>query len=436
MKKKHIKYIIIGILFLFVVLLLLINIFGVKVMIDLNGNKQIQKNVTHESLLQEIPERYISFVENDTKKSRFLSELGISYDFDEETKSYIDKHIFISYHDLNLVYNLENLQFELDKFNEDRTKNQYASLEKDENGFYVSEEIQGNYLDTKKLYDDIKEFLELNTNVNNTSLSINLKDYYEPFDTSNISQTELEKELEKIENTYISYTNGYQLNLMDLQNYLIIKDNQIIVDPDKKTSYEKSIDKLLETNLKEYDTIGSARNFTTANGNMITVSGGTYGNIFSSDKETQYISSLFDEFGHEENRIPIYTKEMPSDIGTTYIEVSISQQHVWYFKNGELIMDTDTVTGTQGKHDTPKGTYFISERINGKYLRGADYKTWVNKWMRLTNSGVGLHDAYWRKSFGGSIYKTSGSHGCINLPKSFAYKLYDETYVNMPVIIY
>ena len=56
--------------------------------------------------------------------------------------------------------------------------------------------------------------------------------------------------------------------------------------------------------------------------------------------------------------------------------------------------------------------------------------------MRLTNSGVGLHDAYWRKSFGGSIYKTSGSHGCINLPKSFAYKLYDETYVNMPVIIY
>ena len=159
MKKKHIKYIIIGILFLFVVLLLLINIFDVKVMIDLNGNKQIQKNVTHESLLQEIPERYISFVENDTKKSRFLSELGISYDFDEETKSYIDKHIFISYHDLNLVYDLENLQFELDKFNEDRTKNQYASLEKDENGFYVSEEIQGNYLDTKKLYDDIKEFL-------------------------------------------------------------------------------------------------------------------------------------------------------------------------------------------------------------------------------------------------------------------------------------
>ena len=331
---------------------------------------------------------------------------------------------------------MENLQFELDKFNEDRTKNQYASLEKDENGFYVSEEIQGNYLDTKKLYDDIKEFLELNTNVNNTSLSINLKDYYEPFDTSNISQAELENELEKIENTYISYTNGYQLNLMDLQNYLIIKDNQIIVDPDKKTSYEKSIDKLLETNLKEYDTIGSARNFTTANGNMITVSGGTYGNIFSSDKETQYISALFDEFGHEENRTPIYTKEMPYDIGTTYIEVSISQQHVWYFKNGELIMDTDTVTGTQGKHDTPKGIYYISERINGKYLRGADYTTWVNKWMRLTNSGVGLHDAYWRKSFGGSIYKTSGSHGCINLPKSFAYKLYDETYVNMPVIIY
>ena len=100
-------------------------------------------------------------------------------------------------------------------------------------------------------------------------------------------------------------------------------------------------------------------------------------------------------------------------------------------------MDTDCVTGDAHlSRDTPKGVYYISECIDGKYLIGDDYKTWVNKWMRLTNTGIGLHDAYWRSAFGGSIYKTNGSHGCINLPAKFASNLFKKAYRGMPVIIY
>lgn len=99
-------------------------------------------------------------------------------------------------------------------------------------------------------------------------------------------------------------------------------------------------------------------------------------------------------------------------------------------------MDSGVVTGTKGKHDTPKGLYYISECIPGKYLVGDGYKTWVNKWMRLTNQGVGLHDATWRSIFGDSIYTYSGSHGCINLPSSFADKLFKVAYTGMPTIIY
>jgi len=50
--------------------------------------------------------------------------------------------------------------------------------------------------------------------------------------------------------------------------------------------------------------------------------------------------------------------------------------------------------------------------------------------------GCGLHDASWRSDFGGSIYKTDGSHGCVNLPASFAAALYDKAATGIPVIVF
>lgn len=47
-----------------------------------------------------------------------------------------------------------------------------------------------------------------------------------------------------------------------------------------------------------------------------------------------------------------------------------------------------------------------------------------------------MHDAKWRSSFGGSIYKTGGSHGCINLPHSVAKKIYENIASGMPVLCY
>ena len=101
-------------------------------------------------------------------------------------------------------------------------------------------------------------------------------------------------------------------------------------------------------------------------------------------------------------------------------------------------MESPIVTGLKGKMDTPKGVYFISEMQTGRYLRGADYVTWVNKWMRITNRGHGLHDATWRskKEFGGKTYTYNGSHGCINLPKQFAYDIYDFLNTKDCVVIY
>ena len=52
------------------------------------------------------------------------------------------------------------------------------------------------------------------------------------------------------------------------------------------------------------------------------------------------------------------------------------------------------------------------------------------------NGNIGMHDANWRSSFGGDIYKTNGSHGCINLPPSVAQELYGYVEKGTPVICY
>ncbi len=52
------------------------------------------------------------------------------------------------------------------------------------------------------------------------------------------------------------------------------------------------------------------------------------------------------------------------------------------------------------------------------------------------NGNIGMHDATWRGSFGGSIYKTNGSHGCINLPRAAAKTIYENIEKGMPVLCY
>lgn len=124
---------------------------------------------------------------------------------------------------------------------------------------------------------------------------------------------------------------------------------------------------------------------------------------------------------------------MPND---TYIDVDLTNQILTYYKNGMPAMTSDVVTGNASKHnDTPEGVYEIYMKQKGRTLRGPDYETFVNYWMPFTGN-YGLHDATWRGAFGGSIYKTAGSHGCVNLPKSAASTLYDLAPIGTKVYVH
>ena len=80
-------------------------------------------------------------------------------------------------------------------------------------------------------------------------------------------------------------------------------------------------------------------------------------------------------------------------------------------------------------------TELAQNEIKHVYLKGAGYLSYVNYWMPY-NGGEGLHDATWRDEFGKDIYKTSGSHGCINMPLDIAEQVYNNVEVGTIVEVY
>lgn len=121
----------------------------------------------------------------------------------------------------------------------------------------------------------------------------------------------------------------------------------------------------------------------------------------------------------------------------TYVDVDITNQTMTLFVNGLPVLSSPCVTGTpKNDRSTPKGAFYIMEKIPGKRLKGDTWDVWVDRWMKFTSGSVGLHDASWRKKFGGNIYLSNGSHGCVNLPKDVAYTLYDMVVVGTPVVVH
>lgn len=198
----------------------------------------------------------------------------------------------------------------------------------------------------------------------------------------------------------------------------------------------------------QYNSIGVTRTFTGKDGQSHTVSGGTYGFRVSTDSEVSALLKMINENKSENNRIPEHTGQLPSGenggLGTTYLEINITKQHLWFVKDGSVVLESDFVSGKESDPTrlTPSGTYYIYNKERNRVLRGTkqpngkyEYESPVSYWMPF-NKGIGLHDASWRSTFGRDIYINSGSHGCINLPTGFAGSLYSQIYVNLPVVVY
>lgn len=197
-----------------------------------------------------------------------------------------------------------------------------------------------------------------------------------------------------------------------------------------------------------YDTVGATRTITTPTGKTAQVSGGTYGWSIDEETETQNLIASIQN-GEVVTREPAYAQTAAShsaqDWGTTYLEVDLSTQHMWYIVDGSIALETDVVTGLPADNrQTPEGVYDILYTERNATLKGEInpstgkpiYETPVSYWMPFTWQGHGFHDANWQSSFGGSRYQTAGSHGCVNMPVDQAGALFNMLSAGTPVVIH
>lgn len=210
-------------------------------------------------------------------------------------------------------------------------------------------------------------------------------------------------------------------------------DGNYYIDEEKVRSY-------VEFLAGKYDTWQGERTFYTSQGQTVALSGGDYG--WEMDQEAT-VTALMDAIKDKKKGSlePVYTHTAMSrsvnDIGSTYVEISISAQHMWVYKDGYLMVDTDVVTGNRSKkYDTPSGgVWAIDDMQRNAVLRGQGYASPVDFWVPF-NGGVGIHDLKSRYYYGSTIYLTNGSHGCVNTPLEAMKVVFDSVEVGEPVIVY
>lgn len=304
----------------------------------------------------------------------------------------------------------------------------------EESGYEIVEEKPGDILDEEATLEVVTEA------VSSLKQSVDLtkKDCYRKADLTSESEVLAEalEEMNRYVGTKITYEFGDDTVVLDgakINKWLKVSDDGRI------SIREKKVAAFVESLRKKYDTIFTNRKFKTAYGDTVMVYGGDYGWWMDTDKETTKLMSLIKK-GAVKKRKPEYRQEAvcygKQDYGDSYVEVDLTGQHVYVTKKGKVVLDSDCVTGNESRgFATPAGTYSITYKQRKATLRGENYATPVEYWMPF-NGGVGLHDANWRSQFGGTLYRTSGSHGCVNLPPSVAERIFSLVEKGMPVICY
>lgn len=327
------------------------------------------------------------------------------------------------------------------------TAPQDACIAFEKNQFVIKEEIKGTTLDKEILSAKIHKAVEKG----DRNLSAEKAGAYKlPAVTKDDEKLKHQQEVwNQCAAVTITYTIGEKKEALD---GMLVKDWMTY---DEAGNYVEDQDTLAENARayaaelgQKYNTVGKPRTIiSTATGQPVTIEGGSYGFMVDVQGESEQI--LTDIQAHADTtREPVYARTAKSydenDIGNTYVEVDLTSQYLWYYKDGNLLMSSPFVSGTYTKKDrrTPGGCYYLYYKQKDQVLRPAPnpdgsyaYESPVKYWMPF-NGGIGFHDANWRGKFGGNIYKYSGSHGCINLPVSFAGNLYQNIEAGCPIICF
>lgn len=326
--------------------------------------------------------------------------------------------------------------------NQIESKDAYISYSEEKKSFEIVPEVYGNIL-----VDNPSDLIiePLNSYIETIDL-VELGCYTAPSVLSSneilLSNLEDYNSYKDVKITYIFGENNEVLDFSKFYSWLVpnyLEDGLTLNEEKPFTFSDEGVNGFISELNKKYTTIGTAREFTTSTGETITITTGDYGWILDRKKMSESVRNLLST-KTSETLDGIFSQKGAlfgeKDYSNSYVEVSIDNQRVWMYVNGECIVDTPVVTGNVGRNmGTRKGIFSLTYKTKNAVLRGADYETPVKYWMPF-DGGIGLHDATWRGSFGGNIYKWNGSHGCVNMPLNAAKTVYENIDKSMPIIVW
>ena len=413
-----------------------------------------QPHAVEESLREDTNTRSLTLKEIDGEEE--VIQLKDSIDYEKTAvapeKGWIDekipwmwpKYLFMDNElegDINVEYSEEKLEKVIDGLSAMKPENtkppQDAYLERDGAVYVIVPEDDGTELIRDKLIDVVKESIMDST----SSVDLDAEGCY--------TKSKIHKDDPELTATLEEYKQvNFQRVELDMSGI-----TEVLETPDILNFYvdgevsEDLVRTYVEDLADKYNTYEGQRPFVNHYGSEIIV--GTYADTFGfwMDVDSTYDMLLnVLKTKKSANTPPVWNtvgkmrSENGCDIGNTYIEISIDNQALWVYQNGEEQYSTDIVTGLAGKFDTPRGVFQILNKATEIKLKGEEkgekWESFVNFWMAINWSGIGLHNAPWRSAFGGGIYRSGGSHGCINMSYEAASYLYSNYEIGTPVVVW
>lgn len=409
--------------------------------------------------------RRISFQEQGKEiKSVSLRELGYTLDEnflkaqlntlkqqrDQERKLFPPRRDYRILYRINKDKAREKEVLNSDNFNNvERMASVDAAIRYDEEkmAFILIKEVQGNQIDDAKLQKYTDKILEkqFKDNLLNGEVKIDLgiQVYRQPAEKASVIMenrlAQMNDRLEKYRTTTVTYTFGETRETLDqetISSWIRTDNGEVSIDRQAAASYIQNL-------ADQYNTMYIPRTFRTSYGTDVTISNNEYGYRIDEEKElNQLLSDL--QTGTDIVREPVYSRTAmkrngKDDLEGSYIEVSLDAQHLWLYRDGTLVTETDIISGSPTQErETLRGAWPIAYKASPFTLTSEQYQyeTKVKYWMPFVY-GQGLHDASWQPAFGGDRYRTGmGSHGCINLPEDKAEVIYNTIDGGYPIIIY
>ena len=331
------------------------------------------------------------------------------------------------------------------KENQVAPENAYVSFNNSE--FTIVPETAGSELKVKEAYQMISEA------ISSDDAEVDLGSNPDAYVTADITSdsADLQATVDAYNNfakASITYTFGDETVTLDgntIKDWLQFDEKGQLIQDD--ASFKQHIVDYVAQLAAAHDTVGTERQFQTTSGRTVSVYGSAYGWKIDQDGEVAQLTQEI-QSGTQTTREPVYSMRANSygvnDLGNTYIEVDLTEQYMWYYQDGNVIFESDIVSGlaSDPERKTPPGIFTMYYKKSPDVLRGTkkadgtySYEQPVTYWMPF-NGGIGFHDADWQPYFGGDRFMEGGSHGCINMPLDAAATLYSIIDTNVPIVCF